>query len=1079
MDDLIDRPDRAIQTLQRLAIIAEQATEGIAAIDLDGIVHFANTSWAQMHGYESVDEVCEKHISEFHSPHQMTAEVLPFMEEVKQRGLLCGPLQHVRKDGDVFPAHTKMTAVKNGDGQAVGFLIFAVDITVRRRKTEELKRVKEQLQQNLLERRQVEEELQNRIDELDRLRERTQNYHGQLQFYHRQTEQLKAANRQMRQEMAKLRKLERNLRQETEELNDIGEQSGSLLAQRKQIDYRSWKYRSNLELAECSSEQLKLAKQKLLKQIAELKNAKENLHQQTDKLNEARKQLQNDNSEWEKLEEELQEQDEQLKQEMVKQREAERELQDQIVRMSSAKPLQADAPPSRKKHAAKPDLVAVQASEKHAERSLEKADAPPKPRRPKTGHKLVPAAESPGYRPRNLLLKPLVRVSVTGLALILLLGTVFSAWTWGELRALRQAQPRSEARQTSGDRRFGETIEQVGTILNSGYVGSQARLLHADILAQAMDTDDAINELEALLDEKPDIAGASHLLLAGLYMDSELDDEARDSKVREHRSKALELLPETADYYYLRALDTVNAAESMDLAVKYGWKNDKEYVEFNKERCKTLLAAEEYTRLITDAEKCLELGADEEFFLFYAFCAHTALGDYDSAEAAFERILTLDTDAAEFFEYWSMRCLFDILVASVRETSFGPTIPVEALKNPVALKHLCFVGRLFAGQDRELRAVWENIEIAGLPEAPHLPAQSQSLPPEIDPESEDSAKTVVEVLASAYAFLRDKQYDKAGAVNHYKEIVQNATELGEMMHWREYHTSMVLAAAQAGADVLDLAARWQEMAIRLLPEEETPQVKDLARAILDLYEKKEPYYHQVVLQDQMIAWWKLDDEQDGTTPDSSGNGLGGKLIGDAVIVEDPERGKVLMLDGDGDWVDCGDDVRFRITGPITISAWFKAHKFDKTYQSILTKGNSGWRLQFDGEKEVVEFVCTDFDVPTDPWAAIGRRSANDGKWHHVVCVYDTVTSVLYLDGFREVTNRSLPQLTTDSSPIQIGARGSYGTKTSCEWNGLIDDVRIYNYPLSEPEIRDLYGGAGPELKTNRLEAERVVWPSRL
>ena len=30
-----------------------------------------------------------------------------------------------------------------------------------------------------------------------------------------------------------------------------------------------------------------------------------------------------------------------------------------------------------------------------------------------------------------------------------------------------------------------------------------------------------------------------------------------------------------------------------------------------------------------------------------------------------------------------------------------------------------------------------------------------------------------------------------------------------------------------------------------------------------------------------------------------------------------------------------------------------------------------------------------------------------------------------------------------------------------EWNGLIDDVRIYSYALSEDEIKTLYNGAGP------------------
>jgi len=147
-----------------------------------------------------------------------------------------------------------------------------------------------------------------------------------------------------------------------------------------------------------------------------------------------------------------------------------------------------------------------------------------------------------------------------------------------------------------------------------------------------------------------------------------------------------------------------------------------------------------------------------------------------------------------------------------------------------------------------------------------------------------------------------------------------------------------------------------------------------------------------------------------------------------------------------------------MTGPMTISAWFKVHEFDKESQAIITKGNSSWRLQCDGEKGTVEFACTRLDVPVDPFAAIFSQRINDGRWHHVACAYDTTTSTLYLDGRRKVSNRSLPQTSTDSAPVQIGANSTYKLAAFNEWNGLIDDVRIYNYALAESQVRDLFAG---------------------
>ncbi len=1126
MDNLIDKPNRAIQTLQRLATIAEQATEGIAAIDLDGILCFANISWAEMHGYESVNEAVGKHISEFHSAEQMRADVLPFMEETKHRGLLSGPIEHIRRDGATFPTHTKMTAVKNEDGQTIGFLTFAVDVTVSRQQAEQLNVVKKQLQQNLVEHRRAEEQLQRQIDELNEVKEQVRQYRRQLQDSEGRTAELKAANERLQQEVPRLQELDKHLQQQTEELNEVKQQLDSQSAQRQQIEDRSRKYCSNLEFAEQYGEQIQAAKERLQQQIGGLKNAREHLHRQTEKLSQVREQLRNQTSEWEELENELQEQDKQLQQDLIIHHEAEKELQNQINELSKAKSRRADIRTSNEERRVELDLTAIKAVVKDGDRSYEPGAAAP----------------SLSYRRRKLVLRPILWVTAAVLTLVLLLGAVFGVRMWREFRALAHADILSKAREAFNNRQLSEAMTQVGTILTSGHVGPEARLLRANILAEAMNSDDAITELEGLLDEEPNIAGASHLLLARLYMDSELDDETQKRKVDEHRSKAAELLHETADSYYLRALDAPTVTESMDylskalvldprhyesltmranayyvsgqypdmeadamamivsrprdprgyslraiarrhrnkyaqaiedhdLAIKYALANDKTSIEFHKERCKTLLAAAEYTRLILDAEKCLELGADKEFFLFHAFCAHTAIGDYDRAKATFDRILKLGAGAQEFFAYWSMKYVFDTLVASVRKETPGPALSAEVMKQPAVVKHLCFVGKLFAGGDKELCVVWEHIENRELQETSDLLAELQSLPLEGDPNVTESLQIAVRDMAWGYAFLRGKQY--ARAIEHYKEVVENAAEACEVADWRDYRTIMVLAAAHAGAGDFGLAIRWQKMAIGLLPPEEQPRVKAFAQALLDLYEKKEPYYQQVVLPDQMIAWWKLDEAKDGTTADSSGNGLDGKLVGDAQIVDDPDRGKVLKLDGDGDWVECGDDVRFKMSGPMTISAWFKVHEFDKKSQAIITKGNSSWRLQCDGEKDTVEFACTRLDVPVDPFVAIVSGGVNDGRWHHVACVYDTTTSTLYVDGRHKISNRSLPQTTTDSSPVQIGANSTYKSPASREWNGLIDDVRIYNYVLAESQVRDLFAGSGPgaELRRDRQRGE--------
>jgi len=105
------------------------------------------------------------------------------------------------------------------------------------------------------------------------------------------------------------------------------------------------------------------------------------------------------------------------------------------------------------------------------------------------------------------------------------------------------------------------------------------------------------------------------------------------------------------------------AIEDHDLAIKYSSAEDSQYVQLHKDRCKTLLEAGEYRRLIADAEKYLDFRDEEAFFHFHVLCAHTALGQYEHAESAFRQIRALGAEAMELFVSWSMKYVFDTLGA--------------------------------------------------------------------------------------------------------------------------------------------------------------------------------------------------------------------------------------------------------------------------------------------------------------------------------------------------------------------------------------------------------------------------------
>jgi PAS domain S-box-containing protein len=128
---------RTQSQLRQLAMIAQQAGEGIAVADLDGTLTFVNAAWADMHGYDA-EELIGKHLSMFHTEKQIGADVIPFNDRVKLRGYHTGEVGHVRKDGTPFPTQMTTTLFRDERDQPVGLIGFAADITERRRAQEQL-----------------------------------------------------------------------------------------------------------------------------------------------------------------------------------------------------------------------------------------------------------------------------------------------------------------------------------------------------------------------------------------------------------------------------------------------------------------------------------------------------------------------------------------------------------------------------------------------------------------------------------------------------------------------------------------------------------------------------------------------------------------------------------------------------------------------------------------------------------------------------------------------------------------------------------------------------------------------------
>jgi tetratricopeptide (TPR) repeat protein len=290
----------------------------------------------------------------------------------------------------------------------------------------------------------------------------------------------------------------------------------------------------------------------------------------------------------------------------------------------------------------------------------------------------------------------------------------------------------------------------------------------------------------------------------------------------------------------------------------------------------------------------------------------------------------------------------------------------------------------------------------------------------------------------------DKLRDTVRAVEH-------AIKACELTEWKNSSFTNTLAAAYAESGDFRRAVQYQKQAIELLREEDPEKPLRDYEERLRLYELGHPYRPSIV------ARWTFEQSNGKVVMDTSGNDLHGQLIGDAEIVYDPDRnGRVIHLDGNNDWMDCGTDPRFNIVSEITITCWAKVSKFNRRRHTIISKGDSAWRLAKDSDSNGLEFACSGLQVQ---WVT-GRKNVNDGRWHCFVGVFDGARISLYVDGELDATSEALGNIKVNSFKVLIGeneqTRGRWGHNRS--FNGLLDDIRIYNYALSEAEIKALYAG---------------------
>ena len=195
--------------------------------------------------------------------------------------------------------------------------------------------------------------------------------------------------------------------------------------------------------------------------------------------------------------------------------------------------------------------------------------------------------------------------------------------------------------------------------------------------------------------------------------------------------------------------------------------------------------------------------------------------------------------------------------------------------------------------------------------------------------------------------------------------------------------------------------------------------------------------------------WLFDEGGGNTAKDSSDNGKDGEIQGGAKYV-DGKFGKALELDGKDDWVHVPAIGTF---DEVTIAVWVNSTGRVGQWRVIID--NDGWKAgdihhQLHTNNKV-EFSIHSNPGGNDTFGTFFFDGSQLDVWHHLATVYSSEGWIrFYVDGQLDIENQWGGNPGT-IGPARIGSWDGGGR----EWQGMLDEVIIFNVPLTEEDIQSL------------------------
>jgi predicted outer membrane repeat protein len=207
----------------------------------------------------------------------------------------------------------------------------------------------------------------------------------------------------------------------------------------------------------------------------------------------------------------------------------------------------------------------------------------------------------------------------------------------------------------------------------------------------------------------------------------------------------------------------------------------------------------------------------------------------------------------------------------------------------------------------------------------------------------------------------------------------------------------------------------------------------------------------------LTAYWNFDEGSGSIANDASGNGRTGTLVNGASFtnaglpsLQFIDASALNLIGTSHQYVDAGTSLNLA-NSSFTVAGWAKRSNTSGK-QWIVSQGTKNTdKALVLGFRDNDHFTCAFYDDDLDT----PNQYLDTNEWHHWACMFDAATRTrkLYRDGLL---------VASDTSKGMFQASGAFNlgraTWNEAYFSGAIDDVRVYNRPLSASEVQWLAAG---------------------